>query len=157
MRLPRSKYWQTAIVIAAFMASPRAAMPQSASSGSITGLVKDSSGAVVPSATVRVKNESTNIPYIVATSTTGNYGIPELPVGTYAVTVSVAGFKTWSRTNVLVSSADVVRIDAVMTVGEVAEQIVVTGGPPALQTESTQVSSDILTSTGNRAKKWKAE
>ncbi len=60
MRLPRSKFWQTAVIIAAFTVSPRAALPQTGTTGSITGLVKDATGAVVPSAT-------------------GNYAIPDLP------------------------------------------------------------------------------
>jgi hypothetical protein len=143
MRPPRSHYWQAATLIAAFLASPWAAWPQASSTGSITGLVNDASGAVVPSATVTARNEATNVPHSVASSATGNYAIPDLPIGTYAVTVSLPGFKTWTRSGILVSSGEAARIDAVMTVGEVVEQIVVTAAPPALQTESPQVSSSM--------------
>ena len=143
MRLRGLKYWQWAIILTTFLASPQEALPQATTTGSITGLVKDATGAVVPSATVTAKNEATNVPYSAASSATGNYAIPNLPVGSYALTVSLAGFKTWTRSSVLVSSGEEVRMDVVMVVGEVAETIEVTGGPAALQTESTDVSSSM--------------
>jgi len=143
MRLRRSGCSQAVILVVGFMTLLRAGLPQSMTAGSITGLVKDGTGAVVPSATVVAKNEGTGVRYTVASSATGNYSIPDLPVGSYAVTVSLAGFKTWTRSGVLVTSGEATRIDVVMTVGEVAERIEVSGGPPALQTESAQVSSSM--------------
>lgn len=143
MKFRGSRCLQAVILTAAFMASQQSALPQSGITGSITGLVKDGTGAVVPFARVTAKNEATGVPYSVASSATGNYAIPDLPVGSYAVTVSLEGFKTWTRSKVLVTSGEAVRIDVVMAVGEVAERIEVSGGPAALQTESVQVSSSM--------------
>lgn len=143
MRLPEPKYWHRAIMVTVFLASPWAALPQATITGSITGLIKDGTGAVVPSATVTARNEATNVTYTAASSATGNYAIPDLPVGRYRVTVSLAGFKTWIRSGVLVTSGEATRIDVVLAVGEVAERVEVFGGTPALQTESAQVSSSM--------------
>ena len=81
MRLRGLQYWQWAIILTAFLASPQQALPQATTTGSITGLVKDATGAVLPSATVTAKNDDTNVPYSAASSATGNYAIPNLPVG----------------------------------------------------------------------------
>jgi hypothetical protein len=61
--------------------------------GSIVGLVTDTSGAVVPHATVTVTNMGTNIAVKTTTSASGNYVVTPLSVGTYSVTVRAAGFK----------------------------------------------------------------
>ena len=93
--------------------------------GTITGLVTDSSQAVIPGATVVAKNVATGAEARTVTSSTGNYVIPNLPVGSYELSVSQAGFKTWTRTNIALSSGDNLRVDAILEVGqEAADQLV---------------------------------
>src|SRR2546425_10918847 len=60
----------------------------------IEGTVTDPSGAVVPNATVNLKNAATEVTRTVQTSSTGNYRVPSLPAATFDVTVSASGFKT---------------------------------------------------------------
>ena len=127
------------ILSAGIFFAPWAVRAQTTITGSITGLVRDVTGAVVPSVNITARNEATNLTYAARSSATGNYAVPDLPVGNYAVTALLSGFKTWTRSNILVTGGEAVRIDVVMTVGEVAERIEVTGATPALQTESTQV------------------
>src|ERR1035441_4901060 len=62
--------------------------------GSILGTVSDTSGAVLPGAAVKVKNTGTGLERTSQTTAEGNYTISELPIGTYSVTVSQAGFQT---------------------------------------------------------------
>ena len=57
--------------------------------GTITGTVSDPAGAVVPNAPIQARNVETGVVYDSASSTTGNYTIPQLPVGTYEVTVAI--------------------------------------------------------------------
>lgn len=109
--------------------------------GTITGLVTDASGAVVPAATVVATNVATGVKAQTTTSSTGNYVIPNLQVGRYELSVSVAGFKSWSRSGIVLSSNDNVRIDVALEVGQVSERIQVTAEPPALRTESTEVTT----------------
>src|SRR5262245_9886015 len=77
--------------------------------GTITGTVSDASGAVIPGATVEAKNLGTGITYNAGSSETGNYTLPQLPVGTYEVAVSLPGFKRFVSPNVTVSVAQVIR------------------------------------------------
>lgn len=112
-----------------------------ASLGTITGLVTDTSGSVVPGAKVTARHTGTGVQTETLTSTTGNYAIPNLRIGRYEVLVSVTGFKSWSRTGIGLSSDDTLRVDAVLEVGQLSERVTVTAEAPALKTESTEVSS----------------
>ena len=114
-----------------------------ATMGTITGLVTDNSGAVVPGVTVVAENVNTGTKTETATSGTGNYVILNLPVGQYQVTVSTTGFKTWTRSGIALSSNQTIRLDVALEVGQIAERITVTAAPPPLQSESTEVSSTL--------------
>ena len=76
-------------------------------SSTITGIVTDSTGAVIPGATVTVVNEETNVASSVATDTTGGFTVPYLAPGTYRVTVEKAnaGFSKAVRTGIQLTTA----------------------------------------------------
>jgi hypothetical protein len=107
----------------------------------ITGLVADSTGAVVPGVKVVARNTATGVQAETVSSSTGNYVIPNLQVGTYEVTVSTAGFKSWNRSGIKLDVGENVRVDVNLEVGQVTEQVTVAGMAPALKTETTEVSS----------------
>src|SRR5262249_39783100 len=109
--------------------------------GTITGLVTDSTQAVIPGAAIIARNMATGAEARTITSNTGNYVIPNLPVGSYELKVSQPGFKAWSRGNIALSTADNLRVDAVLEVGQVSERVDVTSEAPALKTEATDVST----------------
>src|SRR5215475_11454730 len=73
------------------------ALAQTATSR-ITGTVSDASGALVPGAMVTAKNEATGVTYTQTTTEAGLYGFPSVPVGIYAITSTLPGFKTANRT-----------------------------------------------------------
>src|SRR5262245_46532220 len=60
----------------------------------VQGTVTDSKGAVVPNATVTLKNKGTGVERTTQTDSNGNYQVAALPVGTYSIEVKVTGFKT---------------------------------------------------------------
>ena len=104
----------------------------------ITGTVTDSSGAVLPGATVTLQNLGISTAQTIQTGSSGDYTFSLLPVGSYSVTVEAAGFKMFSQPNVTVAAGDRVRIDAQMQVGDVSQTVEVTGNvTAALQTDST--------------------
>src|ERR1019366_2821054 len=85
--------------------------------GTILGTVTDPSGNLVAGATVKVKNAGTGIERATTTSADGSYALPELPVGTYSVTVTQSGFQTSVTSSVEVNVATERRVD-----GEVANR-----------------------------------
>ena len=121
-----SRSWRISVPLLILLASPRLAFLQT-TMGTITGLVTDSTGAVVPGAAVEARNLDTGGESKTTTSATGNYSLPGLRVGHYRVDVSQPGFKAWSRADITLSSADNVRADAVLQVGQTSESIEVTG------------------------------
>src|SRR4051794_3470559 len=73
---------------------------------SIRGTVSDTTGGVLPGATVTVNNEETGLTRTTVTNSEGVYVVSQLPVGRYKVDVELSGFKTSSRTSILLRVAD---------------------------------------------------
>src|SRR5208337_1540373 len=95
--------------------------------GTILGTVTDAQGAVVSGAKVTVKNLATGLERTTETSADGSYALPELPAGTYTVTVTQTGFQTSLTKDVAVDVAKERRVDAVLKPGQVATQVEVAG------------------------------
>ena len=83
-------------------------------------------GAVVANAPIQAKNVGTGVEYASATSTTGNYTLLQLPPGEYQVTVSVPGFKKYTRSGLTVELAQTLRIDITLEVGSATVSVTVT-------------------------------
>ncbi|MFN7934189.1 MAG: TonB-dependent receptor [Bryobacteraceae bacterium] len=109
--------------------------------GAITGLVSDTSGAVIPGARVTIVNTGTRVTYQTGTTGTGQYHMPTLPAGVYSATFEAASFKKLVRTDIQIRATDVVRVDAILEVGAVSETVSVTEAPALIQTETPQVAS----------------
>ena len=71
----------------------------------ITGTITDPTGLPVAAANVEAKNIETGVVYSGASTAAGNYAVPNLPVGTYELTVKVPGFKTYNHTNLAMAAA----------------------------------------------------
>src|SRR6187431_448436 len=80
-------------LVLAFWATPAAAQGGS-STATLSGVVTDRDGGVIPGATVTVKNVATGETQTKVTNEAGAYSLPGLSVGTYAVTITLTGFKT---------------------------------------------------------------
>jgi Carboxypeptidase regulatory-like domain len=115
--------------------------------GTITGTVADPAGAVIASAGVEARNTETGATYPVATSTTGNYTIAQLPAGTYELTVTVPGFKKFIRPGLIIQAAQTIRVDAALEVGNATESVTVNAEAHLLKTESGELSNTIATQT----------
>jgi len=111
--------------------------------GSILGTVKDSSGAVVPHATVTVTQTGTNAVQSVQSNAVGKYITVDLVPATYNVEVTKAGFKRFSIDQVTVGVGAVVRVDAALDVGTLSQKTEVTGEAPLLQTDTSAMSQEI--------------
>jgi hypothetical protein len=85
-------------------------------SGSITGEVKDQSGAVAPNASVTVTNAETNVTRSTVTNAAGIYSFPDLTPGLYQVRVAAAGFATIVKTNIELQVQQTARVDFSLSV-----------------------------------------
>lgn len=108
--------------------------------GSITGTLSDPTGAVIPGAAVTVTNIDTNIAVSVKTDAGGNYTVSLLPRGRYRLEASASGFKRSVQENILLEVAAQARLDIQMTVGEVAESVVVSAEALRLETETSALA-----------------
>ena len=116
--------------------------------GTILGTVTDSSGAVVSGAKVTVRNAATGLERSTQTSGDGSYSLPELPLGTYTVTITQTGFQTSVTTGVEVNVATERRVDAQLKTGQVAQTVEVSGEAlPQLETTSAELGGTLTTAT----------
>ncbi len=111
--------------------------------GEITGSISDASGAVIAGARVTVTNIATEQVRSAVSNDTGVYSIPYLVPGTYSVRAEKAGFKVTTQAGVDVHVGVVARIDVRLQLGEISQQVEVTGGAPLLATESVALGSVI--------------
>ena len=104
--------------------------------GAITGTVTDPSGAIVSDATVKAVNIATNLE-VLAHTKNGSFVIPDLPAGTYRVTVTKDGFKTETHTEILVSGNRTTTVDTSLVVGSISATVEVTAVPLMNQVDTT--------------------
>jgi len=111
--------------------------------GTITGIVSDPAGAVVANATVEVKNLNSAQVYRALTTETGNYTVSQVPVGPYELTVTVQGFKTYTRQGLTLAAAQTMRIDVPLEVGANTESVTVSAEATLLKTEGSELVHNI--------------
>ena len=107
--------------------------------GSISGTVKDPSGAVVPRATVAATNADTGIRRTVATDANGTYSFPSLPIGRYDLDVASAGFRPYRRTGVVIDANSALLIDVILEVGQKSDTVTVSDSAIHAETASSQM------------------
>src|SRR5256714_5768820 len=122
--------------------SGAAALAQTGTSR-ITGTVRDANGAVIPGATVTVKNVATGLTQTQTTTDAGLYAFPSLSVGVYTVTVERTGFKTFQQTNNELKVDVPLAIDVAMEVGAQTATVTVQGGTEQIQTSNATISNVI--------------
>ena len=105
----------------------------------ISGLVSDTSGAVVPNATVRATQTNTGLVRTTVSGPNGNYVLPDLPVGPYKLEVQATGFNAYIQTGIVLQVNSSVAINITLKVGEVRQQVEVTANANMLQAQTTSV------------------
>ncbi len=113
------------------------------STGTIAGVVVDSSGALIPGASITIKNLNTNFTWNSATTSAGEYRVSFLPVGTYEITAEAKGFTKTVRTGITLSASETARVDLTLKVGEVTQQVTVEANATPVATESSEVGNTV--------------
>jgi hypothetical protein len=120
-----------------------AGLAAQAVTGTILGSITDSSGAVMPGATVTLTNTGTGLVRVVVTDANGEYTAPSLPTGTYSLKAELSGFKTITRPDIPLGVDQRMKIDVKLEVGAVEESITVTGTSPLVQTSSSELGTTV--------------
>ncbi len=107
----------------------------------ITGKISDPSGAAVVGATVTAKDADRGTVWQTKTNEEGTYNLPRLPIGRYEVRVEATGFQTAVHQPFALDLNQTAKIDIALTIGQVSSTVEVTGAAPALQTQTTEVST----------------
>jgi len=107
--------------------------------GSISGIVRDPSGAAIPNAKMVLTNEGTNITIATTTGSEGQYTFSPVKAGRYSLSASATGFRTVKQNNVTLDVQQKLEVDISLTIGQATETVVVDAAPPLLQTLDASV------------------
>jgi hypothetical protein len=141
-RIPRSVAHCCLMVFLVLVLLPRPADAQ-AVTGTLLGVVADTTGGVLPGATVTITHVATGLVRTVVAGTDGAYTAPSLPTGVYTVSASLQGFKTVALSNIHIGVDQRVRIDLGLEVGNMTEAVTVEAVTPLVQTASSDLSATV--------------
>ena len=113
--------------------------------GSLTGSVKDHTGAVIPNATVVLTEANSGSQYNTQSNNDGLYSFPELPPGTYNLSVSASGFSQYEQTGINVTVGTPATVNVALTVGASTQSVTVRADASQLQTESSDIGTTVPT------------
>ncbi len=128
-------------ILVALMLGVRPGWCQLTTTGTIEGTVRDTSGAVVPGASVTILSESTRLQTITKSNADGSFVMSGLAGGTYTVKVSKGGFQTYTETGIVLHPTQVATVNARMSVGKVTTQVTVKASAVQVQTATPEISS----------------
>jgi hypothetical protein len=131
------------LLLCAF-SGPELSLAQVVTVSGINGIVVDSTGAVVPGASVNVLNQATGGSWNASTNDRGAYSFPVLPPGTYTITISHEGFETIVVSNRRIELAEPAQVDIKLTVGNISNKVTVSAeGNELLTTATAEISANI--------------
>jgi hypothetical protein len=138
-----SKRWRSSSVLLVGLLLAPGALHAQQDTATLTGDVRDETGAGVPQASVVVTNVATNIPARTETNARGSYILPALKPGPYQVTVEKQGFQKTVRSGITLQVNQVARVDFTLQLGSIESVIEVTAAAPLLETETSSRGSVI--------------
>ena len=107
--------------------------------GRITGVVHDAQGAVVSGATVKLSNPATGQERTIVSDANGEFNFPQLPLGTFQLTVTKEGFRTTIINDIVTQQGQVNNVDPALAIGTVNSQVEVSASSALIQTETNEV------------------
>ena len=133
---------QVSVVLTALLLS-FSALASAQSTASISGVVKDSAGGIVPGVSVVIKNDTTGVAQDAVTDADGRYTASALGAGSYTITASLAGFKTAVAKAVRVAPGQPVSIPLTLEVGSLSETVTVSSSSELINTETATVTATL--------------
>src|SRR3989338_5048499 len=138
------RHW---IVRAVFAASlvVLAGVPAFAQTSTLSGVVTDRDGGVIPGANVVIKHNATGVTTSGVTNSEGAFSFPGVQTGTYTVTVTLEGFKTFVANDVVLTTGTPAAVKAVLQIGGLTETVTVSSTSEIIQTQASTISSTVST------------
>jgi hypothetical protein len=143
MRKPFFKYLSVRLLVLLLIAVAGSPVVAQSVRGAIGGSVTDPTGALIPNATITATNQGTGGKNTTHSTGAGVYNFPDLPIGTYVVTVSADGFQTKTSTGVLVTVNSTIALNVSLSSGSVSEVVTVDASGLQLQTETSDINGTI--------------
>ena len=112
----------------------------------VRGTATDPSGAVVANTKIELVNLETNSKRDVTTNESGDFEIPDLQRGTYRLSATAAGFKTFIADKIILEGSQIRRINVTLEVGGVGTEVTVQAGAAVIQTDTAKIQTDVNTS-----------
>jgi hypothetical protein len=137
------RWRRMSLVLLLALAGPGLTLAQT-TLGRVVGTVLDTSGAVLPGATVTLTNQQTNQSQTTVSNEVGAFVFPQVPVGTYKVDLSLAGFKGRTYTDVVVNVGQEYSLTTRLELGTLEETVTVEAGSSLVKTTTPEVSSTVL-------------
>jgi len=145
--VPKSRFkfslFAFAATLAILLAGVSSQLSGQAVNGTVVGTITDATGASVAGAKVTLTEEGKNVARTALTNDTGFYSFPDVPPGTYAISVEKQGFSTAVRRGAALSVSATLRVDLTLRPGAVSETVNVEATLPPLQTDSAQTGADV--------------
>jgi hypothetical protein len=109
----------------------------------LSGIVTDSSGAVVPQAEVKITSGQAGITRVFSSDAIGHYSLTQLPPSTYSLEIQAKGFETYKQTGIVLDAGESATQNISLTVGSTSQQVVVNAQASQLNTDNANISADI--------------
>lgn len=142
MRKPRIFRWIGMVELCLALAWPSMVFGQ-ATSSAISGVVRDSSQAVIVGATISVTNEDTGVTRTQTSDSSGRYRVGSLVPGNYQITATMTGFSRETRRNLVLMVGQELSVNLTLHVGAVQQEVVVTEEAPLVATTTSTVSTNV--------------
>ena len=132
--------WGTFVVACSLLLFADRTLYSQAPTATISGVVRDQTGAVLPGVSIQVINRETGGVRMATTDDAGRYRVPALEAGTYAVEGTLTGFRKVVKEGVVLTIGSQAVVDLTTEVGQLSENLAVTADVPLVQTASAELS-----------------
>jgi hypothetical protein len=138
-------YWSGLAILLAVTAgiAPRVHAQIATTTATLSGVVTDPSGAVVPGATVTLTSAENGITRQFKTDAAGRYAFSQLPPSQYSLTAKMTGFETYKQNGIVLNAAQTASQDLTLPIGSETQSVTVTANASLLNTDNSNVASDI--------------
>ena len=137
------KYWGPIALLMALLGGSGRLFAQAVANAQLSGVISDSTGAVVPGAKVTATQTNTGLIRTALSTANGTYVLPNLPIGPYRLEVAAGGFATYVRTGILLQVSNNLEINVTLQLGQVTQEVKVSADASMVQTQSTSIGQVI--------------